>query len=95
MAAGRENIHIDPLQPEILQEMAASLGHAGRRAEASLERLRAYRGEPAGRERLLKEATAAVYAYFIQRELCGMRNHRDVIREYRIPNEVLVRLGAS
>jgi hypothetical protein len=37
----------------------------------------------------------AVYAYFIQRELCGMKRHREIIREYAIPDEVLVRLGAS
>jgi hypothetical protein len=35
-----------------------------------------------------------VWKYFIQRELCGLRDQRDVIREYRIPNEVLMRLGA-
>jgi hypothetical protein len=39
-------------------------------------------------------AAQAVYAYFIQRELCGLRRHRDVIREYAIPDEVLARLGA-
>ena len=44
---------------------------------------------------LLTAFCSAVYAYFIQRELCGLRRHHDVIREYRIPAEVLVRLGAS
>ena len=44
---------------------------------------------------MLKRAAEAVYAYFIQRELCGMRRHQDVIREYQIPNAVLVRLGAK
>jgi hypothetical protein len=47
------------------------------------------------RENALKQVASAVYAYFIQRELCGMRRHQDVIREYRIPAEVLVRLGTS
>ncbi|WP_367161450.1 DUF6665 family protein, partial [Mesorhizobium sp.] len=47
------------------------------------------------RNRLLKEAAAAVHAYFIQRELCGLRKHDAVIREYDIPRAVLVRLGAS
>ena len=37
---------------------------------------------------------AAVYAYFIQRELCGLRRHDEIIRDYAIPREVLVRLGA-
>ena len=58
----------------------------------SLQRMKA---TPASARSLLKRAAEAVYAYFIQRELCGMRRHQDVIREYRIPNEVLVRLGAK
>ncbi|TIV55267.1 MAG: hypothetical protein E5V86_27500, partial [Mesorhizobium sp.] len=52
-------------------------------------------GEGDQRNRLLKEAAAAVHAYFIQRELCGLRKHDAVIREYNIPRAVLVRLGAS
>jgi hypothetical protein len=42
----------------------------------------------------LRNAAAAVHAYFIQRELCGFRRHDDVIREMGIPRSVLVRLGA-
>ena len=41
-----------------------------------------------------KDAADAVYAFFIQRELCGLRRHDAVIRDLRIPREVLVRLGA-
>ncbi|WP_348639918.1 DUF6665 family protein, partial [Mesorhizobium sp. M7A.F.Ca.US.001.04.1.1] len=33
--------------------------------------------------------------YFIQRELCGLRKHDAVIREYNIPKAVLARLGAK
>ena len=83
------------LDYEIAAEKAAALGRAGDRVEKTLARLRLYeRGAPE-RVALLKEAADAVYAYFIQRELCGMRRHHDVIREYAIPNEVLVRLGAK
>lgn len=83
-----------PLDAEILEEMASALGHAGRRAEKSLARLRAHEGGDNSRAFVLKEAADAVYHYFIQRELCGMRRHSDVIRELSIPREVLVRLGA-
>lgn len=83
------------LDHEIAAEKASSLGRAGRRVEAVLAELRRFEGEPADRGPLLKEAAEAVYAYFIQRELCGMRRHQDAIREYQIPNEVLVRLGAK
>jgi hypothetical protein len=78
----------------VLLEDIASLGRAGDRAGECLQRLRAC--EPGSPERpaLLKEATYAVHAWFIQREICGLRRHQDVIRELRIPQEVLVRLGA-
>lgn len=82
------------LDHELLGEMASGLGHAGRRAEDCLVRLREHEGGDNSRAVLLKETADAVYAYFIQRELCGMRRHDDVIRNLGIPREVLVRLGA-
>jgi hypothetical protein len=85
----------NPLEVEIAAEMASALGRAGEKVERSLARLRAHEPGAPDRVELLKEAAEAVYAYFIQRELCGMRRHHDVIREYAIPNEVLVRLGAK
>ncbi len=83
------------LDYEIAAEKASSLGRAGRKVEETLAALFAFEGETEDKQPLLKEAAEAVYAYFIQRELCGMRRHQDVIREYAIPNEVLVRLGAK
>ena len=47
------------------------------------------------RAALVRAAAEAVYAYFVQRELCGLRRHDDVIREYGIPREVLVQAGAK
>jgi hypothetical protein len=85
----------DPLDYEIAAEKAASLGRSGRKVEETLERLRAHQGDPAERIALLKDAAQAVYGYFIQREVCGLRRHQEIIREYRIPNEVLSRLGAK
>lgn len=84
----------NPLDHEILAEKAASLGRAGERVERCLAALRLAGRDSPRRPALLKDAADAVYAYFIQRELCGMRRHQDVIREYAIPGEVLVRLGA-
>jgi hypothetical protein len=85
----------NPLEIEIAAEKAAALGRSGEKVEQTLARLRSLeRGAPE-RTASLKEAVEAVYAYFIQRELCGMRRHHEVIREYGIPNEVLVRLGAK
>lgn len=86
---------VQSLDHEILGEKAATLGRAGDRVEKALKRLAAEAADSPQRPVLLKNAAETVYAYFIQRELCGMRRHQDVIREYGIPAEVLVRLGAS
>jgi hypothetical protein len=86
---------VDVLDYELMAEKAASLGRAGYYAERYLRRLRDYEGDAEGRAALLKETAEAVYAWFIQRELCGLRRHDSLIREYAIPREVLVRLGAK
>ena len=79
----------------ILAEKASSLGNAGRKVEACLEKLRAEKVGSESRAALVKSTADAVYAYFVQRELCGFRRHDDIIRDYGIPREVLVRLGAK
>lgn len=88
-------IGFDALGHEILAEKAAALGRAGERAEVDLKRLRDHQPGAEGRAALVKRAAEAVYAWFIQRELCGFRRHDDVIRDHQIPKEVLVRLGAK
>jgi hypothetical protein len=85
---------LDLLGHEILAEKAAALGRAGDRVAETLARLRDNQDETV-RPALLKDAAAAVHAYFIQRELCGLRKHDGVIREYDIPKAVLARLGAA
>lgn len=83
------------IDQEILAEKASSLGNAGRKVEACLEKLRSHEGDRETRSALVKSAADAVYGYFVQRELCGFRRHDDIIRDYAIPREVLVRLGAK
>ena len=87
---------LQPVEQEILGEMASSLGHAGRKVEQALARLREDEAalDSEAREKRLRAVAAAVHAYFIQRELCGMRRHDDVVREMGIPRRVLARLGA-
>jgi hypothetical protein len=99
------DVLFDALGHEILAEKAAALGRAGDKVESALARLKAHVESPAGergqaehdsrRVMLLRQAADAVYAFFIQRELCGLRRHDAVIRELGIPREVLVRLGAK
>ena len=86
---------LDALSFEILAEKAASLGRAGQRAESCLAKLCDHHEKDDEREKLVVEASEAVYAYFIQREVCGFRRHDEIIREFAIPKEVLARLGAK
>ncbi|WP_228259714.1 DUF6665 family protein [Siculibacillus lacustris] len=78
---------------EILGEQASALGRAGRRVEATLAALAA--GDASDHDRLIRAAAEAVWAYFIQREVCGLRRHDEAIAVYGIPREVLVRVGGG
>ena len=49
---------------------------------------------PAERLKLVKKAARVVWAFFVQRELCGLRDQKQIIKDYGIPGEVLGRLGA-
>jgi hypothetical protein len=92
---------------EIAQEQAAALGRLGRALEAALAALAEHDGqqtqsgsrqerEPVGamRERLLREAGYALWCFVVQREACGLRDQRVIMREYRVPLEVQNRMGA-
>lgn len=85
---------LNVLEYELMAERADSLGRAGLRAEAALQTLAAA-ASPEEREVLTDAAATAVYALFIQREICGLRNGRDVIARYGIPGAVMARLGVS
>ena len=77
---------------EIAEEQAASLGRMGRKAEAALAALRAHEGE--GRAEVLKKAADAVWCFFVQREVMGLRDRAQIVADYQITREVMVRLGA-
>ena len=81
------------LEYELMAERADSLGRAGLRAEAALAKLKDSDAED--KEDLLDAAAAEVYALFIQREICGLKNSREVIARYGIPGAVIARLGVS
>ncbi len=86
---------VQVLDYELAQEMASSLGRAGEAVAKAMQALRSCDRDHADRPQRLKTAAQAVHAYFIQRELCGLRRHDDAIAHYGIPREVLARLGAS
>ena len=87
----------NPIESEVMAEKAASLGHHGRQVEKAMAALAAFDAAPGSAEQrmlLVKQAAREVWKFFVQREACGMRDQRDAIRHYGIPQEVLVRLGA-
>lgn len=98
MSSGRiSDAAFNVLQYDMLQERAASLGHHAMLVEKAMAALNAFEargGAPNERQALVRKAAREVWAYFVQREACGFRDHRQVIASYRIPGEVLIRLGA-
>jgi hypothetical protein len=84
------------LDYEIAQEQASALGRAGRALEAALAALSDYEATPvAGRTRteLIQAASDALWRFLVQRECCGLRDARQVIRDYRVPADVQNRVG--
>lgn len=84
------------LEYELMSERADAFGRHGLKVEKALEllagRLAAGCGEEE-REDLLNDAADKVWAFFIQREICGLRSQKDATRRYAIPPEVIARLG--
>jgi hypothetical protein len=88
---------LNVLEYELQSERASALGRNGLKVEDALAKLQGWKEERQTadqREALLNAAADAVWAFFIQREICGLRNGRDVIQRYGIPGEVLARVGA-
>jgi hypothetical protein len=85
------------LDYEVAQEQASALGRSGRALEAALKALFEYDRDPAAdrlaRAKLVQDASDALWRYIVQRECCGLRDPRPVIRDYRIPAEVQNRMG--
>src|SRR5262245_2887900 len=87
------------LQDEFAQEKASALGRLGRALESSLETLASFdsrhdpgTAQPPELERhrvfLVQEASVALWCFIVQRESCGLRDLRSVLRDYRVPNDV-------
>jgi Family of unknown function (DUF6665) len=91
------------LDYELAQEMAAALGRLGRRLERALQALAQFDAanvaDPGERRRersaLLAEAGDALWLFVVQREACGLRDARQLMRDYKVPPEVQYRMGIS
>ena len=91
-------MRVAALDYEIAQEQASALGRLGRALEAALAALADYdlataseRG--AVRAQLVADAGNALWCFMVQREACGLRDPRPVLRDYRVPAEVQNRMG--
>jgi hypothetical protein len=92
---------VDVLKHEVAEEKAGALGRCGRLLEHALERYRSHavdarRQETADvkRERLLWDLIERVEAFVVQREACGLRDSRHVLKHYDVPREAIARVGA-
>jgi hypothetical protein len=94
----------DALADEFGREKASALGRLGRALEAALAALAEFdagylREASAVEDRQLRaslvaEASIALWHFVVQREACGLRDIRYVLRDYRVPPEVAARMGA-
>jgi hypothetical protein len=89
--------HLVALDYEIAQEQASALGRLGRALEAALSALSgheaAYPERDSERARLVQDASEALWLFIVQREACGLRDARPILRDYRVPAEVYARMG--
>jgi hypothetical protein len=96
---------VDLLEHEFAQEKASALGRLGRALEAAITRLARFDHERQGddsagesgqlRTVLVTQASIALWHFVVQREACGLRDMRYVLRDYRVPPEVVARMGAQ
>jgi hypothetical protein len=92
---------VDVLDYEVVQEQASALGRMGRALEEALAALRefdAVRSDAAtsareARHTLVAKAGHALWMFVVQREACGLRDSRAIMREYKVPAEVQQCMG--
>ena len=94
----------DVLADEFGREKASALGRLGRALEAALAALAEFDAGHSHqscatedrhlRASLVAEASVALWHFVVQREACGLRDIRYVLRDYRVPPEVATRMGA-
>jgi hypothetical protein len=95
----------DVLEYEIRQEQAATIGRLARELRDALDALdtfnrEAHSGNSAAdsrdlqRARLVDAAAYALWNFVVQRECSGFRWTDQVLKDYAVPAEVRVKMGA-
>jgi hypothetical protein len=83
---------VNAVEQELQGERASALGTAGKRLEAALAAL----ADPADAtpvEDKLDEAATAAWHFLIVRESLRFYDHREALELYRVPPQVLARVG--
>ena len=96
---------LDVLNYEIVQEQASAFGRMGRALEAALAKLREFDAldPPAevpasaqqARRILVLEAGHALWMFVVQREACGLRDSRNIVKNYNVRREVEQCMGPA
>jgi hypothetical protein len=89
--------NVESVQAEIAQEKAASLSRASSRLQEAMGRLEGLDAGTSASERAAVVAAAgeALWYYVVQREACGLRDVESVLRDFRVPREVHLRMGMA
>src|SRR5262249_49881713 len=90
------------IEHEFVRERAGALGRLGRALEQALAELAQFDADHSSsspsskqlRAHLVKRASTALWHFVVQREACGLRDMRSLLREHAIPAEVAARMGA-
>ncbi len=98
-----EPAHVDTgeahLRFELLENIDSAVGHTERDVERTLRALRDHdlsgAADPETRARLLEAAVEAVWRLVVQHEACDCADHQALVQRYRIPAEVLGRIGSG
>lgn len=97
-----EPAHVDSgeahLRFELLEDLDAAVGHTERDVEHALRALRDFdadQRDPEDRQALLVAAVEAVWRLIVQHEACDCTDHHVLVDRYRIPREVMSRIGSS
>ena len=85
------------LQYEIAEERASALARLGQRLDDALTALaacpRTAHSDRKIRDRLVEQAGYALWLFVVQREAIGLNKIDHVLQIYRVPNEVVARMG--
>ena len=86
------------LKFELLEDIDAALGHTEHDVEQALRALRDHDSTPGAdaeaRQPLLDAAAEAVWRLVVQHEAHDLHDHKELVARYRIPPEVMARIGA-